>query len=198
VKQNDKVTSTRIPPGRQKWGKNGKKEMKTKGTPIYRIRHQEQSETINAMHPGNILKDDTRMHGAACYADEGGKTKAEEFYRHCVSITSLHDLFPSIVVETVGLSLSLERESTREALRLVVVVTAEGMAAGRGESSAAVHHVEENAGIDVDVSGTTHAPHASHATHTSHTSHTTEATACKHLSRVDEIIAIVVSSALPI
>lgn len=63
------------------------------------------------------------------------------------------------------------------------------MATGRGESSTAVHHVEENAGIDVDVSGTTHAAHAAHAT---------EATAGKHFSRVNEIVAIVVGSALPI
>lgn len=190
MKQNDKEPRPGYHQADKVGNKNGK-EMKTKGTPIYRIRHQEQSETINAMHPGNILKDDTRMHGAACYADEGGKTKAEEFYRRCGINHIASRPFSSIVVETVGLSLSLERESTREALRLVVVA-AEGMAAGRGESSAAVHHVEENAGIDVDVSGTTHASHAAH------TSHTTEATACKHLSRVDEIIAIVVSSALPI
>jgi hypothetical protein len=133
------------------------------------------------------------MHGAACYADEGGKTKAEEFYRRCGINHIASRSFSSIVVQTVGLSLSSERESTREALRLMVVAAAaEGMATGRGESSAAVHHVEENAGIDIDVSGTTHASHASHATHT------TEATACKHVGRVDEIIAIVVSSALPI
>lgn len=68
-------------------------------------------------------------------------------------------------------------------------MAAERMATGRGESSTAVHHVEENAGIDVDVSGTTHAAHAAHAT---------EATAGKHFSRVNEIVAIVVGSALPI
>lgn len=66
------------------------------------------------------------------------------------------------------------------------------MATGRGESSTAVHHVEENAGIDVDVSGTTHTTHAAHA------AHATEATAGKHFSRVNEIVAIVVGSALPI
>lgn len=68
-------------------------------------------------------------------------------------------------------------------------MAAERMATGRGESSTAVHHVEENAGIDVDVSGTTHTTHAAHAT---------EATAGKHFSRVNEIVAIVVGSALPI
>lgn len=72
------------------------------------------------------------------------------------------------------------------------MVAAEGMTTSRGESSAAVHHVEENAGIDVDMSGTAHASHAAH------TSHTTEATARKHFSRVNEIIAVVISSALPI
>lgn len=71
-------------------------------------------------------------------------------------------------------------------------MAAERMATGRGESSTAVHHVEENAGIDVDVSGTTHAAHAAHA------AHATEATAGKHFSRVNEIVAIVVGSALPI
>lgn len=69
------------------------------------------------------------------------------------------------------------------------------MATGRGESSTAVHHVEENAGIDVDVSGTTHTTHAAHA---AHAAHATEATAGKHFSRVNEIVAIVVGSALPI
>lgn len=71
-------------------------------------------------------------------------------------------------------------------------MAAERMATGRGESSTAVHHVEENAGIDVDVSGTTHTTHAAHA------AHATEATAGKHFSRVNEIVAIVVGSALPI
>lgn len=45
------------------------KKKKTKGTPIYRMRHQEQSETINAMHPGRIFVERHTMYEVAYYAD---------------------------------------------------------------------------------------------------------------------------------
>jgi hypothetical protein len=72
LKQKRQRTSTRIPSGREKGKEMGKR--KGRQSIASGIRS---SPNHHAMHPGNILKDDTRMHGATCYADEGGKTKAE-------------------------------------------------------------------------------------------------------------------------
>lgn len=93
----------------------------------------------------------------------------------------------------------LEGEPARESTARLT--TSEWVAASRGEAAAtaAIHHVEQDVGVDVDV-GAVHAAHASHATHTAHAahaSHAAEATAAEHVSRVHQVITVVISSTLP-
>jgi hypothetical protein len=88
----------------------------------------------------------------------------------------------------------------------LLLTTSEWMAASRGEaatSTAAVHHVEKDIGVNVDVravhaSHTAHTTHAAHAAHAAHASHAAEATAAKHVGRVNEVITIVICSTFPV
>ena len=98
-------------------------------------------------------------------------------------------------------SACLEGESTRESTAAAATLASEGVSSRRGEATTtAVHHVEEDVGVDVNVGAvhTTHAAHSSHATHTSHASHTTETAAtAEHIGRVHQVIAIIISGTLP-
>jgi hypothetical protein len=81
-------------------------------------------------------------------------------------------------------------------------LTSEGVTTSRGEATAAaVHHVEQDVGVDVDV-GAVHASHAAHTTHSSHSTHATHAAettaTTEHVSGVHEIISIIVSGLLPV
>ena len=73
-------------------------------------------------------------------------------------------------VETLSSHLKLKSlETTATALS-----ASEGVTASMSESStttSAVHHIEENVGVDVHA---VHASHSSHTTHTAHASHATE------------------------
>jgi hypothetical protein len=73
-------------------------------------------------------------------------------------------------VETLSSHLKLKSlEATPTALS-----ASEGVAASMSESStttSAIHHVEEDVGIDVDA---VHASHSAHTAHTSHATHTAE------------------------
>ena len=92
----------------------------------------------------------------------------------------------------------LEGESAR-VLTTTRLATSEWMTARRGETTtpAAVHHIEEDVGVNVDM-GAIHATHTSHSSHSTHTAHATEAAAtAEHVSRVDQVISIVVGSAFP-
>lgn len=102
----------------------------------------------------------------------------------------------SIVCARMKLS-HLERKPAGEATA-TRLAAAEGVTTGRGETAsaaAAVHHVEDDVRVDVNV-GAVHAAHATHSAHTSHTSHAAEtAAAAEHVRWVNEVITIVVSSA---
>jgi hypothetical protein len=79
-------------------------------------------------------------------------------------------------------------------------LASKGVTTGRGEATtaAAVHHVEEDVGVDVDV-GAMHATHTAHTTHSSHASHAAKTTAAtEHVSGVHEIISVIVSGLLPV
>lgn len=96
----------------------------------------------------------------------------------------------------------LEWEAAGESSSAARLAAAEGVTTGRSEAAtaAAIHHVEEDVGVDVDMGAvhathTTHATHSSHSTHTAHASHASEATAAEHVSGVNEVISIVVGSA---
>lgn len=100
--------------------------------------------------------------------------------------------------EKDGLDVHLEGEATA-ATRLA----AEGVTACLGETAAAaaVHHVEQDVGVDVDVAGA--AAHTAHSTHTTHSTHTAEAasaettTAAEHVVGVHQVITVIVSGTFP-
>lgn len=75
------------------------------------------------------------------------------------------------------------------------------MTTSRGEATttATVHHVEQDVGVDVDVRAVhaAHSSHASHSMHTAHTAHAAEAAAAEHIGWVDQVVAVIVRSTLP-
>lgn len=89
---------------------------------------------------------------------------------------------------------NLEWEAAAGEATAAARLAAEGVAAGLGETAAAaaVHHVEEDVGVDVDVAGTAHAAHASHATEAATAK---AAAAAEHVAGVHQVIAIIISSA---
>jgi hypothetical protein len=99
-----------------------------------------------------------------------------------------------------GLDFHLEGEAA------AALLAAEGVAAGLGEAStaAAVHHVEQDVGVDVDVAGAAaHAAHTSHATHSAHTSHTAHAAeaataTAEHVVRINKVITVIISGTFPV
>ena len=90
----------------------------------------------------------------------------------------------------------LERESARESASLAA---AEWVASSRGEATAAaaaaVHHVEQDVGVDVDM-GTAHTAHSTHSSHATHTTHA-ESTTSEHVGWVNQIISVVVRCTFP-
>lgn len=96
----------------------------------------------------------------------------------------------------------LEREPAGESSGTSTGLAAEGMVAGRGETTtttAAVHHVEQDVRVDVDVRAVhaAHTAHTMHAMHAMHTAHAAETAAAEHLGWVHQVVAIIVSSTLP-
>ena len=77
----------------------------------------------------------------------------------------------------------------REALELRSPRAAKRIAAGMGKAGAAVHHVEQDVRVDVDVRAV-HAAHSAHATHAAE-----RVASAEHLGWVEKIVAVVVSSA---
>lgn len=92
----------------------------------------------------------------------------------------------------------LEGEPAGEAAGTTASLATEGMTAGRGETTttATVHHVEQDVGVDVDVCAV-HAAHTAHSSHSMHTAHAAEAAAAKHVRWVDQVVAVIVSSTFP-
>ena len=71
--------------------------------------------------------------------------------------------------------------------------------------SSTIHHVEQNAWIDVDILGSSHSSHSSHAAHAAHTAHTAHVgergastTASKEVGWVEKVIAIVIPLAFSV
>lgn len=95
-----------------------------------------------------------------------------------------------------GRGTHLEGESTGEPACTAAGLTSKWIATSRREATtSAVHHVEQNVGINVDMSAV-HSTHAAHSTHTAHTTHAAEAATAEHISRVDKIVAVVVCGTL--
>jgi hypothetical protein len=100
--------------------------------------------------------------------------------------------------KTDSQDIHLEGEATTGEATSSARLAAEGVAACLSEAAttAAVHHVEQDVGIDVDVAGA--AAHASHTSHAAHTAHATEAAAAsEHVVGIHQVITVIIGGAFP-